>query len=202
MVLQPATNAAGAADDRVTALARAKLAEFQRLKGIENPMTLEDAKASHHKLYKSLLAEAAAEVEGSKENVHPNTPMRPPPPASAPSPAPAPRRNLPAPRRQEPAAKKKPTPPDQDDELELTGAELVALSEAADVLDAATSTASAIQRKAEEILGLNHRSKLLEEALALSWPAPAADVSATRGVSPQGAPPTSPSTVTIHTLYL
>ena len=57
---------------------------------------------------------------------------------------------------QAPAAKKKPTPPDQDDELELTGAELVALSEAADVLDAATSTASAIQRKAEEILGLNH----------------------------------------------
>ena len=99
MELQPAPNAAGAAEDRVTALARAKLAEFQRLKGIENPMTLEDAKASHHKLYKSLLAEAAAEVEGSKENVHPNTPMRPPPPASAPSPAPAPRRKPPAPRR-------------------------------------------------------------------------------------------------------
>ena len=99
---------------------------------------------------------------------------------------------------QEPAAKKKPTPPDQDGEPELTGAEKKALSEAAYELDAATSTASAIQRKAEEILGLNHRSKLLEEALALSWPAPAADVSATRGVSPQGAPPTSPSTVTIH----
>ena len=58
MVLQPATNAAGAADDRVTALARAKLAEFQRSKGIENPKTLEDVKASHHKLYKSLLTSA------------------------------------------------------------------------------------------------------------------------------------------------
>ena len=56
---------------------------------------------------------------------------------------------------QEPAAKKKPTPPDQDGEPELTGAELVALSEAARELDAATSTASAIQRKAEEILGLD-----------------------------------------------
>ena len=38
MVLQPATNAAGAADDRVTALARTKLAEFQRVLGHENIM--------------------------------------------------------------------------------------------------------------------------------------------------------------------
>ena len=63
MELQPAPNAAGAADDRVTALARAKLAEFQHLKGIENPMTLEDAKASKPKIYKSLLREAAAELQ-------------------------------------------------------------------------------------------------------------------------------------------
>ena len=154
MVLQPATNAAGAADDPVTALARAKLAEFQRSKGIENPKTLEDVKASHHKLYNSLLAEAAAEVEGSKENVHPNTPMRPPPPASAPSPAPAPRRKLPAPRRQEPAAKKKPTPPDQDDEPELTDDQLEAVHEAILKSDPGTSTKKVIQRKAESILGL------------------------------------------------
>ena len=39
-----ATDEPGAAEDRVTALVRAKLDKFQRSMGVENPMTLEQAK--------------------------------------------------------------------------------------------------------------------------------------------------------------
>ena len=50
-------------DDRVTALARAKLAEFQRVLGHENIMTLEEVQESQPEIHAKLLAEAAAELQ-------------------------------------------------------------------------------------------------------------------------------------------